>query len=153
MVFVAVPATVQLVRGNDRLAEQRTVKDAPGVLVKANCKTPPPSIRAAVRAGGVPIIGAACVTAMLWPSKVMLALRLEPEVLAGKEKLTTPLVIPVIVSHDWLLTGANGASRLSVAGRTTGKESLPAAPPSNLGVGSTKARGSSSISSLKVSAM
>ena len=57
----------------------------------------------------------------------MLAVRLELPVLALKAKLTTPLVMPVMVSHAWSLVGANGASRLAVAGSTTGNTSLPAA--------------------------
>ena len=73
--------------------------------------------------------------------------------MAVKEKLTTPLVMPVMVSHDWSLVGANGGSRFAVAGNTTGKASLPAAEPSNLGVGSTKAYGSSLIALRPVSAM
>ena len=65
------------------------------------------------------------------------------ESVAVKVKLTTPLVAPVMVSHGWSLVGANGASRFSVAGSTGGKVSLPAAQLSALGVGSTKAWGSS----------
>jgi len=64
-------------------------------------------------------------------------------VLAVKAKLTTPLVMPVIVSQDESLTGANGPVRLAVAGNTTGKTSLPGAGVSVLAVGSTKAWGSS----------
>ena len=75
------------------------------------------------------------------------AVRLVDPVLAVKEKLTTPLVMPLMVSHGWSLVGANGASRFSVAGNTTGKASLPAASPSNLALGSTKARGTSLIAS------
>ena len=47
------PATVQLASDKDRLVEERTVKVAPGLLVKANCITPLPSICALAKLGGV----------------------------------------------------------------------------------------------------
>ena len=78
---------------------ETTVKDAPTVLLKQNWHIPGPIICALVKVGGVPIIGAACVIAMLCPSKVIWAVRLEKEVLLAKEKLTTPLVMPLMVSH------------------------------------------------------
>ena len=87
-----------------------------------------------------------CVTEIVWPSKVILAVRLVLEpTLAVKEKLTTPLVVPLMSSHGWLLVGLNGGSRFCAVGNTTGKASLPAAGGSNLAVGSTKAYGSSLI--------
>ena len=42
---------------------------------------------------------------MVWPNKEMLAVRLEP-VLAVKEKLTTPLATPVMVSHGLVAGGS-----------------------------------------------
>src|ERR1039458_6138358 len=108
-VSTGLPTTVQLLSGNDRLVVDTTVKAALGVLVKENCKTPLASICKPVRVGGVPITP--CVTGMVWPSKMIWATRLE--VVAVKEKLTTPLVMPLMVSHDWSLVGAKGGSRFS----------------------------------------
>ena len=69
-----------------------------------------------------------------------------------KEKLTMPLATPVMVNQGWSLVGAKGASKLAVVGRTDGKASLPAAMPSDLGVGSTKAYGISRIALRALSA-
>ena len=87
---------------------------------------------------------------MVWPSKVMFAVRFV--VVAEKAKLTTPLALPVMVSHGESLTGANGPVKLAEAGKTTGKVSLPANGVSDLAVGSTKVWGSSLIALLIVSA-
>ena len=51
------------------------------------------------------------VMGMVWPRRVMLAVRGAVVVLAVKLKLTTPLVTPVMVSHGWSLVGANGPAR------------------------------------------
>ena len=80
---------------------------------------------------------------MDWPSKLIKATRGGP-VLAETEKLTTPLVMPVIFNHDWSLVGAKGGSRFSVGGLTGDNESLPPAAVSIFGAMSTKANGSSS---------
>ena len=81
-------------------------------------------------------------TAMDWPSRLMCAVRAAP-VLAVKLKFTTPPLMLPRVSQPESLVGANGASRFSVAGRTTGRASAPAAKASLKAVGSTNARGSS----------
>src|ERR1700690_727421 len=90
-------------------------------------------------------MGAIWMTGMVLPSKVILAVRMDSEVLAVKAKLTTPLVMPVMVSHGESLTGANGPVKFAVAGKTTGSVSLPANGDSDLAVESTKAWGSSKI--------
>ena len=56
-----------------------------------------------------------------------------------EQKLTTPFVAPVYVSHAWSLVGANGGNRFSVAGNITGKTSLPESALSNRGAKSTNA--------------
>src|SRR5580658_7235094 len=122
--FVATPTMVQLVKGNERLVVDSTVKEAPGLLVKANWITPLASSCRPVKIGGVPMIP--CVMGIAWPSTVMVAVRLEP-LLAVKEKLITPSATPPIVSHAWSLAGANGASKFTVAGNTAGRKSVPAA--------------------------
>ena len=86
------------------------------------------------------------------PRRLKWLLRAGPG-LAQKLKLTTPLVTPLMVSQDWSLVGAKGASRLAVGGSTTGNASVPESGPSSLAVGSTKARGSSLMALLPVSAM
>ena len=58
-------------------------------------------------------------------------------------KLTTPFVTPVIVSHDWSLTGVNGPARFSVVGNTGGSESVPAVKGSVMGAGATNQYGHS----------
>ena len=59
-IFVAGPATVQLVSGNDRLVVVNTVKDAPAsLLLKANWKRPLANNVGLIIIGGV--IRAACV--------------------------------------------------------------------------------------------
>jgi hypothetical protein len=115
--------------------------------MKLNWKAPLPKIVRPVRVGGV--TGAAlCVTGMVWPSKVILAVRLVVRGLAVKAKLTTPLMLPVMVSQSESLTGVNGPVKLAVAGNTRGNASLPAAAVSAFAVGSTKAWGSSLIALL-----
>src|SRR5580658_4662061 len=79
-----------------------------------------------------------CITAMAWPNKLMEATRLGP-LLAEKEKLSTPLVMPFMVSHVWSVLGLNGGRRFSAGGNTIGNASAPAATPSNFGVESTNA--------------
>lgn len=129
------PSTVQSVSGTNKLVVESTVKFVlrPG-LVTENWNTSWFTLCAPTSVGN-----GSCVTEMDSPSKVIWAVRLQPVLFALKAKLTTPLVTVLIVSHDWLLVGANGASRFAVAGSTVGKTSLPAAAPSNLAVGSTKA--------------
>ena len=56
-----------------QLVLDSTVKDAPGMLVKANWKTPLPIICAPVGSAGAN--HSLCVTGMVWPSKVMWAVR------------------------------------------------------------------------------
>ncbi len=53
-----------------------------------------------------------CVTEIFCPSKLILATRVGPA-FDVKEKLTTPFVTSVTVSHDWSLVGANGGRRFS----------------------------------------
>jgi hypothetical protein len=53
---VAVPTTVQLLNGQARLVDERTVKEALGVLVKLNWRTPLASSCTPVRFAGVPIV-------------------------------------------------------------------------------------------------
>ena len=76
-------------------------------------------------------------TGMVWPSNVIWAVRIGPEVLAVNPKLTTPLVMPVIVSQSASLVGANGPVKLAVAGNTTGSIPLPANGSSDMAVEST----------------
>src|SRR5665213_247228 len=144
------PTVAQLLSGNDRLVVDTTVKAARGVLVKVNWKTPLACICKPVKVGGVPITP--WIMGMVWPSKLIFAVRAGP-VLAVKEKLTMPLVTESIVSHDCELTGANGGGKFCVAGITAGNASLPADILSSLGVGSTKAWGSSLIALWPESAM
>ena len=94
--FVAVPATVQLLNGNDKSVVESTVKEAFGLLVKANWRTPLPSIRTPVKTGGDPTTY--CVTGISWPSTVINAVR--RVVVLLKAKLTTPLVMPVMVTKS-----------------------------------------------------
>ena len=92
------PTTVQLLKGNVRLVADRTVKELLGLLVKTNCNTPSANICALLRTVGTTPAGCACVTEMFWSRTVILATRLE--VVAVKEKVTTPLVMPVMDSQD-----------------------------------------------------
>jgi len=64
------PTGVQLLNGSDAFVVDRTVKEAPGALVNANWKEPLASICALKSVGG-----AAWVTEMTWPRRVMLAVR------------------------------------------------------------------------------
>ena len=58
-----------------------------------------------------------------------------------QEKLITPALPLLMVSHGWLLVGANGASRFTVGGNTGGNDrNSPRCPPVRA-VWSTKAPG------------
>ena len=62
------------------------------------------------------------------PNRAILAVRIDPNVLAVNAKLTTPLVVPVAhANQSASLVGAKGPVKLAVAGNTTGNASLPAA--------------------------
>src|SRR5262245_11658461 len=74
----------------------------------------------------VPRLGGLCVTVTVCPSTEMWAVRAEGPGLAEKEKVTTPLVTPLMRSQDWSLLGANTPVSVSLAGRTGANWSLPA---------------------------
>lgn len=88
---------------------------------------------------------------MLCPSTVRWAVRGATVLFSVNVKHTMPSAMPVMVSQGWSLVGANGGSRFSAIGSTAGNTSPPTATGSVLGVGSTKARGSSLIALLPVS--
>src|ERR1700690_751377 len=117
--LVGTPTTVQPASGSDRLVLANTLNDVPAVaLLKANWNTPGPAIATPTIVGAV--TKTACFTGMVWPSKVMFAVRVELSVLALKLKLTTPLVTPLMVNQGWSLVGANGGSRFTGVGGATG---------------------------------
>jgi len=75
--LVGVPSTVQLAKGDATLVAVKTVKEAFGLFVKVNRKMPDPSIVEPVSVGAVPTT--IWETGMVWPSKVICAVRLGAE--------------------------------------------------------------------------
>lgn len=139
--FEGDPSIVQLVNGRARFVVLITVNGVPGVLVNVNWNVPSTNVFAPVSSGGV-TSKFDWVTEINSPSTLMLAVR-TGLVQVVKEKATTPLVTPLIVSQGWLLVGEKGDVRYSVDGSTGGRTSLPANRPSFFGVGSMNARGNS----------
>ena len=98
--FEGVPTTVQFDNARPALVELSKVKLVVCVLVKENCRTPLDKSFNPTKVGRVMVAFLDWLTAMVFPSRDMLAVRLDPLLFAEKLKLTTPLVMPPMVNQE-----------------------------------------------------